>query len=122
MKIALMTRFVRCLYMAVFASSPVVAASGRMTFSGVVAESTCNTAAVDDMRAQVGLSRTGPDAKRLTCGRGGGAKDISPTVYVLTTVRLSSATRDPALKYFDEYVKADRVDREDPLLLTRTYE
>jgi hypothetical protein len=122
MNTSLLTRLAGCLYMTVFASSPVVAASGRVTFSGVIAEPTCDTAAVHDMRATIDPSRTDIGAKRLTCGKPGGAKDSAPTAYVLTTVQLSSATRDPALKYFDEYVKADRPDMEDPLLLTRTYE
>ena len=122
MNTSLLTRLAGCLYMTVFASSPVVAASGRMTFSGAIAEPTCDTAAVVDMSVSVDPSRTDIDAKRLSCGKPGSAKDMAPATYRLVTVRLSSSVSDPVLKYFDEYVKADRSGMEDPLLLTRTYE
>ncbi|MES2314116.1 MAG: hypothetical protein V4566_17660 [Pseudomonadota bacterium] len=122
MNISLLTRLAGCLYMTVFASSPVVAASGRLTFSGAIAEPTCGTAAVADMRASVDPSRTDVEAKRLSCGKPGSAKNVAPVTYRLVTVRLSGAVSDPVLKYFDEYVKANQPDMEDPLLLTRTYE
>jgi type 1 fimbria pilin len=122
MNTSLLTRLAGCLYMTVFLTSPVVAASGRMAFSGAIAEPTCDTAAVVDMGVSVVPSRTDIDAKRLSCGKPGSAKNIVPVTYRLVTVRLSGAVSDPVLKYFDEYVKADRPDMEDPLLLTRTYE
>ncbi|MFC5581082.1 hypothetical protein [Rhodanobacter terrae] len=108
--------------MTVFASPPVNAASGWMTFSGAIAEPTCDTAAAVDMRASIDRSRTDAGARRLTCGKPGGAKNIAPTTYRLIVVHLSNTVSDPALKYFDAYVKADRPGMEDPLLLTRTYE
>jgi hypothetical protein len=122
MKISLLTRLAGCLYMTVFALSSVIAANGQMTFSGVIAVRTCDTAAVVELRVSLDPTRTDTGAKRLTCGKSGSAKNMTPTAYVLITVRLSSTTPDPALKYFDEYVKADQPGIEDPLLLTRTYE
>lgn len=122
MNISLLTRLAGCLYMTVFASPPVNAASGWMTFSGAIAEPTCDTAAAVDMRASIDRSRTDAGARRLTCGKPGGAKNIAPTTYRLIVVHLSNTVSDPALKYFDAYVKADRPGMEDPLLLTRTYE
>jgi type 1 fimbria pilin len=109
-----------CIPRAAAASGSIDAAGGRITFSGAIVVPTCivKTEGVETLVANAsGQNRL----NRMNCA-GPEANAAEPQVFTVTVVRVSSSTPDRVLNYFDTYVKANRPDAADPLLLTQTYE
>jgi hypothetical protein len=122
MAISLATVLAMCLCATTFIPLTAVAASGRITFSGAIAEPTCSVSTVDNTAVAADASRTEVRMERLACSRFGKASGGGSPIYALTVMRLSGSLPDRVLKYFDTYVKAGRSDVADPLLLTQIYE
>jgi len=110
-----------CIPRAAAASGSIDAsASGRITFTGAIVDSTCGvTAESAGTLASGALEQNLPH--RTTC-TGPNAETVGPQMYVVAVVRLSGSVPDQVLKYFDNYVKASAPDAKDPLLVTQTYE
>jgi hypothetical protein len=93
---------------------------GRMTFTGAIVEPTCAVQAAS-VETLVARSSVQHRLNRVTCA-GPDIAAITPQIYSLSVVRLSSLEADRVLKYFETYVKASRPDAAEPVLLTETYE
>lgn len=109
-----------CLCTTALISTAASSADGRIGFSGAVVEPTCSVAADDHTIAAAIAPRV--DAQRLACAKSDAAMAAAPRIYSLTTEKLSSSESDRLLKYFEAYVKANRIDASAPVLLTQTYE
>jgi hypothetical protein len=110
-----------CLSASALVPSLASAGNGQITFSGAVVAPTCSVATtVIAMVAAAPYTVT--EARRLTCATSGNTSVTAPRSYALTVVRLSSSVPDRVLKYFDDYVRADRSNAADPVLLTQVYE
>jgi len=94
---------------------------GRLVFSGAVVEPTCSVSTEETLAAGR-ESGARPAVNRMTCASQSDNQAHASAVYSSVALRLSSTETDVVLKYFDAYVKADRPDALDPMLVTHVYE
>lgn len=105
-----------------FAPFMAAAESGRITFSGVVVEPTCEVLPMESKLVVANVSGMDLWTGRFVCGKPSRTSGKTSARYTLTFVRLSNAVPDRLLQYFDKYVRAARPDAVDPTLLTLTYQ
>jgi type 1 fimbria pilin len=105
-----------CFSVMAFLPLAVRAEEGRITFTGMIVEPTCDTPGLVAI-----ASATEFTTQRMTCLDHRGSA-VATQGYTLSIVRLTSAVPDHVLQYFVTYVKAARPDAADPVLLTKVYE
>jgi type 1 fimbria pilin len=106
-----------CIPRGAAASGSIDASVGRITFTGAVVEPTCG-ASTGRIATWVAVASESGQPHLDACSKLDAVATTSQ-IYSVTVIHLSNAETDRVLRYFSDYVKANR---EDPVLITQAYE
>jgi hypothetical protein len=109
-----------CIPRVAAASGSLGASGGTIAFTGSIVEPTCG---LTTERAATWASAAPAQGlpHPVSCS-GSNAVTAAPQRYTVAVVHLSEAEPDRVLKYFSDYVRADRANTSSPILVTQTYE
>ena len=121
MKHALCNLLVGCVLVLLLGTSPAMADTGRIAFSGVIVAPTCSIS--DASAAVVTSSRAGLSSasRQFKCGNPGTAADSGRSYSVTVATLGNSATSNRLLNYFTGYVLAADPTSTSAKLVTETF-
>ncbi len=106
-----------CIPRVAAAGGSIEASGGRITFTGAVVEPTCG-ASTERVATWIAVASESGRPHLDACPKSGAAP-IPSQIYAITVIHLSNAETDRVLRYFSNYVRAGR---QDPVLITQSYE